>query len=280
MANPALFPASRELFKLVRNISRNIEAYSNVSDVEIGRVIGFESARTSRWKHGQIAVTDAPRLLALAQAFDIDISLLTQVAAGYLSASDCLKILRNNSKLVRFFGDHLLLPTNDLVLRIAGDDGTQCSIKRHSQGHYQRRRRLTFEEEETPDKKEHPKVLLVDDDKAAIEVFHNLTGTETGIEGIVARAGTEALLIAGRTRPQMIIMDLFIGQLDGFAALRHLATDPATADCEIYASSLVRTPELVRTAMGSGALDVLQRPLRSRVLGRLLGRIRKSLTLR
>ncbi len=245
-----------------------------MSDVDIGRVVGFESPRTSRWKHGQIAVVDSARLLALSQSFDIDICVLSHVAAGYLSTGDALKILSDEDKLCRFLGEQMVLSADQQAFSLTSGD-TVYRISRRSAGHYHRRAkrigkgvRGTAEDDVV--------ALLADDEKSTIEAFENLTGSDVGIDGVVARSGAEALVVAGRIRPQLIIVDLFLGGVDGFAALRSLTTDEATQGAEVFATSRSLTPDMVRAALGCGAVEVLQRPLRSRVLNRLLGRLRRG----
>ena len=53
------FPGAKELFELAR-VLLTLEADGRaVRDAEVGALVGFENARTSRWKHGQINVADA-----------------------------------------------------------------------------------------------------------------------------------------------------------------------------------------------------------------------------
>ncbi|MCP4679240.1 MAG: response regulator [Deltaproteobacteria bacterium] len=268
-----VFPASRELFNLVREIAHKCDPNDRISDVDIGRIIGFESPRTSRWKHGQIAVVDAARLLSLSQGFDIDISILNHVAAGYLSSDEALAILAEEGKMVRFLGEQIVLPVNHQMLTVTGGEGTTCRVIRRTAGHYHRKTKRLKGAAQT-NEEDDAVVLLADDDRSTIEAFTNLTGQDTGITGVVARSGSTALVAAGRLRPQIVIFDLFLGQTDGFTALRSIANDEATRDAEVFATSLSLTPDVVRNALGCGALEVIQRPLRSRVLSRLLGRLR------
>ncbi len=270
-----LFPASRELFKVIRAVADSRHGTERVSDVEIGRAVGFESARTSRWKHGQIAVTDAPRLLALSQSFDIDIAVLAQVSAGYILSDEALEILANEGKFIRFLGDQIVLPDDDQVISLTGGDGTLCRVIRRSQGHYHRRAKRLGTDSINDNKNELLTVLLVDDDENTIEVFQNLTGADTGIKGVVARTGLEALVYCGKTSPDLVVFDLFCGQIDGFAAIKCIATNEITQDTEIFATSLSVTQDVVRSALGSGALEVLQKPLKSSILSRLLSRVRR-----
>jgi len=275
MTQAANFPSSRELFLLVREWANSLSSEDRMSDADIGRLIGFESARTSRWKLGQIAVCDASRLLVLSSALDIDIHLLSQVAAGYLGAKDALGILENSDNFVRFLGDNIMLPHDDLSLTLTDPEGTQSRITRRAMGHYHRtsRRSDRVVALETTGTRI---VLLADSDSSTIDTLSNFTGGDTGIEGVVARSGADALVLAGEYKPDIIIYDLFLGQLDGFSAIRALASSQTTRASQIIASSLIINPEITRDALGCGATEVIQRPVRSRILSRLISRLRRG----
>lgn len=268
------FPPAKELFRLARAVADKLELMSTdrLSDADIGRRIGFESARTSRWKHGQISVQDSARLIALSQALDIDLAILSHVAAGYLTAEEALEILSSANNLVRFWGEQMVLPSDQQTVSLISDN-IRFKVIRRSPSHYRRQPKGVGKEGamETDDV---PAVLLVDDSAATIRNFKNLTGEGTGIEGIVAKSGAEGLIAAGKYQPQIIIFDLFIGQIDGFAAVRSIVENDATDEAEVYATSAAVTPEINRLAVGSGAKDVLLRPLNSRTLSGLVGRAR------
>jgi CheY-like chemotaxis protein/transcriptional regulator with XRE-family HTH domain len=275
VAREPTFPASRELFRLARAVADAANPREKISDAELGRMIGLESARTSRWKHGQIAVNDAARLLALAQSLDLDVSILSPVAAGYLSSDEALEIIGSERRMLRHYGEQLLLPADKQVVTLTVGDGSRARVTRRSAGKYDRSFRrggaggLKGKNQDIP-------VLLVDDDESTLEMFGNLTGPGTGIAGAVARSGPEALIAAGQLRPRTVVFDLFIGGIDGFAAVRSLSSHKATGGTEVVATSLSLTPDIVRSAKGSGATDVLQRPLRARPLGKLLRDLRRG----
>jgi CheY-like chemotaxis protein len=72
-----------------------------------------------------------------------------------------------------------------------------------------------------------PKVLIVDDDP----VMHMLYGRHlvgAGYELLMARDGIEALAIAAREAPQLIMMDVMMAGMDGLSALRELKRTNAT----------------------------------------------------
>jgi CheY-like chemotaxis protein len=276
MSKALNFPASRELFQLARTVADKLErgALDRLSDAEIGKFIGFESARTSRWKHGQIAVQDSARLIALSQALDIDLTVLAHVASGALSAEEALDILSSANRLVRFLGEQMVLPEDNQGLTMVSDS-TRFKIIRRSPGHYRRQpKRIGREGAMDSDPDHEPTVLLVDDSNSTIRYFRNLTGSGTGFSGIIARTGPEALIAAGKTQPQLVIFDLFIGQIDGFAAVKSIVESDATKEAEVFATSLSLDGEIVRAALGAGAVEVIRRPLHSKVLTALLHRTR------
>ncbi len=259
---------------LVRTVADERDGDERMSDVEIGRIIGFESARTSRWKHGQIAVVDAARIMALSQAFDIDAQVLLQVAAGYASGRWAMGIIENESKMIRFLGDQLVLPSDQQEMTITGGDGTQARVMRRSAGHYQRRAKRLSGQVRSAEEEE-PVVLLVDNDKAVIRTFKNLTGPKTGVRGEIARDAPKAMLLTGELTPGLVLFDLFVGGLDGFACLRAISSDKRAGEAIVVATTLHMNHEITQTAMGCGAAEVIQRPLKPRVLGRLINRIQK-----
>ena len=274
MSKNANFPPAKELFRLARAVADKLELLSTdrLSDADIGRRIGFESARTSRWKHGQIAVQDAARLIALSQALDIDLTVLSHVAAGYLTADEALAILSDADNLVRFLGEQLVLPGDNHTVSLVSET-LRFKVIRRSPAHY-RRGPKGLGKESSVESDDTPTVLLVDNSSSTIRNFKNLTAEGSGIHGITASNAVDALILAGKYQPQVIIFDLFIGQADGFAAIRALSESDATSEAEIFAVTAALTPDIVRTAIGSGAREVLQRPLNSRTLGILTARAR------
>ena len=274
MSKNANFPPAKELFRLARAVADKLELVSTdrLSDADIGRHIGFESARTSRWKHGQIAVQDSARLIALSQALDIDLTVLSHVAAGYLTADEASAILADTDRLIRFLGEQLMLPADNQSVSLIAET-VRFNVIRRSPAHY-RRRPKGLGKEGVSDSDDTPAVLLVDDNPTTIRNFRNLTAEGSGIQGITAMSAVDALILAGKHHPQIIIFDLFIGRADGFAAIRSLSENETTSEAEIYAASASLTPDIVRTAMGSGAKEVLQRPLNSRTLGTISARAR------
>ncbi|MBN2714557.1 MAG: response regulator [Deltaproteobacteria bacterium] len=269
-----VFPASRELFLLVRQVADKVYTDEPLSDAALGRMVGLENARTSRWKHGQIAVDDAARLVSLSQSLSIDITLLCHVASGYLTAEEALSVLADEVQFLRFISEQIVLPHNEQALTLLDSVGSEARVVRSSSTQYRRQFRRGGSGRPILKKEQEQTVLLADDEPGTLELFVNVTGPGTGIRGVVIRTLTDLLVSAGELQPQMIIMDLFLPGADGFAALRSLSASSVLSTARLVATTSLMTPDVVRKAKGCGAHQVIERPLRARPIGKLLRELR------
>lgn len=79
-----------------------------------------------------------------------------------------------------------------------------------------------------------PRVLIVEDNIDAAETLRLLL-SETGFEVAVAHTGTAAVTEAGRFRPDVVLCDLGLPELDGYGVARALRADPQTARARLIA---------------------------------------------
>jgi CheY-like chemotaxis protein len=103
------------------------------------------------------------------------------------------------------------------------------------------------------------KVLVVDDDPLARRVLQHYL-ERAGYQMLTARNGHEAIEVATRELPPLIIMDVMMPDLDGLEALRRLKTLAATSEIPVIVltSSGLRLTEL--EAAASGAAIFLTKP--------------------
>jgi DNA-binding NtrC family response regulator len=114
-----------------------------------------------------------------------------------------------------------------------------------------------------------PLVLLVDDQPNNLDVLVNyLTGS--GLELAVATSGEEALELAAEHTPDLVLLDVMMPGLDGFAVCARLKARPASQALPIiFMSALTDTDSKVR-GFGAGAVDFITKPLqREEVLARI-----------
>jgi len=263
---------SAELFKFCRSIAEVRVGEKRISDGEIGRIIGFENARTSRWKHGTIQVDSAAKLLRLSEELDVDITLLARTAAGLLGADEALRIFRQPAAFLEFLTESLKLPSDGMGVEIISSPGGHARLKKQGYRHYQR-----HTAPELPDRRPAgaPKAaaLLVDDDEATSRIFKSLAAGRPGLRIAVVGSAIEGLIEAGRMQPDLIIFELFLPGADGFASIRALKRAPSTRSAHLVAVAGSLTSDLASQALGAGADEALSRPLNQRQIGRLLARI-------
>jgi signal transduction histidine kinase/DNA-binding response OmpR family regulator len=101
------------------------------------------------------------------------------------------------------------------------------------------------------------KVLAVDDDPIATELVEAIL-TPEGYTVLKAHGGAEAVALAQAEQPSLVVLDLLMPEMDGFAVVEHLRADPATATIPIVIlTSKAMTPAEKKRL--NGRIDYLAR---------------------
>ena len=101
--------------------------------------------------------------------------------------------------------------------------------------------------------------VVVADDQALVRAgFVALLDAQDGIT-VVAEAdtGTAALAAARELRPDVVLMDIRMPEMDGLAATRAIAADPALAEVRVVVLTTFELDEYVFEAMRTGASGFL-----------------------
>ena len=102
-------------------------------------------------------------------------------------------------------------------------------------------------------------VLLVDDDSSNLHLLHQ-TLNGRGYRLLTAKSGLQALSIAEKMHPVLILLDVMMPGIDGFETCRRLKESQSTADCTvIFLSGLDDVSAKVR-GMELGAVDYIEKP--------------------
>ncbi|WP_281374710.1 DNA-binding response regulator [Aureimonas mangrovi] len=116
-------------------------------------------------------------------------------------------------------------------------------------------------------------VLVVDDSPDALRMLTDAIEM-TGATVLVALGGAQALEIAGRLTPDIVLMDAVMPGMDGFEATRRFKADPALRHVPvIFMTGLSETGHVVQ-GLETGAVDYLMKPI---VPDELIARIRVHL---
>jgi CheY-like chemotaxis protein len=76
--------------------------------------------------------------------------------------------------------------------------------------------------------KDQATVLIVDDQQRGREVLAQVLESE-GYDIILSGDGGEAIRLARRSVPDLVLLDVMMPVMDGFEVCRHLRADPAVA---------------------------------------------------
>lgn len=104
-------------------------------------------------------------------------------------------------------------------------------------------------------------VLVVDDDPSARELYRVVLEREQ-YEVFEASDGIEALEAVGRARPDVIIMDAAMPNLDGLDCTRRLKSEPDTRNIPVIMVSTRTSAEEIEAGLESGADDYITKPVR------------------
>lgn len=77
------------------------------------------------------------------------------------------------------------------------------------------------------------KVLVADDDERVLALVEATLGNDGTIEVFCAEDGEEALKVARREKPDVIVLDVMMPKRTGYEVSRNLKRDPATAGIKI-----------------------------------------------
>ncbi|WP_133847909.1 response regulator [Labedaea rhizosphaerae] len=102
------------------------------------------------------------------------------------------------------------------------------------------------------------KVVLADDQALVRAGFRVLLETEDGFDVCGEAAdGTEAVALARRHKPDVVVMDIRMPGMDGLAATKMITADPALAEVKVLVLTTFDLDEYVFEALRAGASGFL-----------------------
>ena len=104
-------------------------------------------------------------------------------------------------------------------------------------------------------------VLYAEDDEVNAELVRQLVGMRHGVSLRIATSGASALASARLDPPDLMLVDMNLGDMTGIELARELRRDRATRDVRLVALSADALPEQIRAAMGCGFESYLTKPI-------------------
>jgi excisionase family DNA binding protein len=104
--------------------------------------------------------------------------------------------------------------------------------------------------------------LIVDDNRTLLASFTRLLRPyREDVDVAMEDNGIDALVRVGSFRPHVVILDVFMPEVDGIEVCRKLKSGPETRGIEVFVTSGQLTPDIERKALAAGASRCFHKPI-------------------
>jgi CheY-like chemotaxis protein/HPt (histidine-containing phosphotransfer) domain-containing protein len=109
-------------------------------------------------------------------------------------------------------------------------------------------------------------LLCVEDNPVNLRLIERILAQRPSVQLITAMQGRRALELAHQHRPDLVLLDVHLPDIDGDEVLRRLRTDPGTRAIPVVVVSAEATPAKIERFLAAGALAYLTKPINVRQL--------------
>ncbi|MGH7510982.1 MAG: response regulator [Gemmatimonadales bacterium] len=110
-----------------------------------------------------------------------------------------------------------------------------------------------------------PTILVVEDNNLNLELVRDVLIT-AGMKVVEARSALEGLSAAAQLKPSLILLDIRLPGMDGYAVLERLKADPATAAIPVVALTAQAMVGDREQALAAGFAEYIPKPIDTRTL--------------
>ena len=109
------------------------------------------------------------------------------------------------------------------------------------------------------------KILAVDDNRDNVELLCQIL--EDDYDVITAYNGPDCIKLAKEQQPDLIILDIFMPEMDGYEVLQRLKEDESTKDiCVIFLTARYKDTDRIVRGLELGAFDYITKPIEDEIL--------------
>ncbi len=105
------------------------------------------------------------------------------------------------------------------------------------------------------------RVLYVEDNPANLKLVEMIVARHAGVELLMAPSGSLGLDLALANRPDLVLLDIHLPDIDGYQVLARLRASPATRALPVVAVTAQAMPEDVKRVLAAGFDGYLSKPL-------------------
>ena len=111
----------------------------------------------------------------------------------------------------------------------------------------------------TPAHDQRPRLLLVDDEPTNLQVLRHVLQADYRL--LFATDGERALQVAREQRPDLVLLDIMMPHMDGYAVCRALKADAATASTPVIFITALNDSQDETAGFDVGGVDYLTKPV-------------------
>jgi CheY-like chemotaxis protein len=115
-------------------------------------------------------------------------------------------------------------------------------------------------------------ILVVDDDRSTRTLL-KLAMEEEGYRVVDAKDGEQCLAVFGRLRPDMVLLDAIMPEMDGFTCCERLRELPESINTPILIITALDDQDSIDRAFAAGATDYITKPIYWAVLAQRVKRL-------
>jgi signal transduction histidine kinase/CheY-like chemotaxis protein/HAMP domain-containing protein len=109
------------------------------------------------------------------------------------------------------------------------------------------------------------RILIVDDDNDTLFTIGELVNG-VGYEAVYAHNGVECLAVLAKKKPDLILLDIMMPQMDGFETIKHIRNDEAFKDIPVAALTAYEMLDNKEVTKKHGFTDIITKPIDSNTL--------------
>jgi CheY-like chemotaxis protein len=245
---------------------------------DLANLLGFEHSRAVRWKEGQMYVDRAEYLVRLADALDVETMTLVALAAGTLSAELATKQIARVTKGPdgKIDGKGGELKNGDGK---SGDGKKARAMARLEPGELSADAMQFAIDAERFESATRGVVLLISSAGEGRAELASVLDRHPDVGGLVAPSFSVGLTLAERHRPELVLLDMGLANVQAYDACRVLAglTSRAQRRCRVVAGTTTLTDTVEKPALMAGAASVTLFPFTTSVIESELDRLEERL---
>ncbi len=109
------------------------------------------------------------------------------------------------------------------------------------------------------------RILVVDDDLAVRELIE-ITLKQAGYDVLSAADGKTAVQITQKEKPDLVLLDVRLPELDGYEVCKQITSNPSTRHVPVVFVSARGQIDEIRLGLSAGAVDYFVKPFSTELL--------------